>query len=190
MAGLSLSIFRACPTRHGQAHYSGIISIESSGHLLRTGRNRLFRDVGWDTSARCFLFVYNLGCVLGALIAPMLRRRWAWASRGNLRQETLRALSQAGGLGRTVVSHSCTPSNQILGSSLACAAGAGRAPTPWSGTPFFLGSSRLGGTYRDGADGATVVRWRWEATAFLRGEWPAPYCGSPCNDAVGVTSQQ
>ena len=67
-----------------------------------------------------------------------------------LGRNTLQAFSQDGGFGRTIVSRSCTfrvqpwsavltrtSPNQALESPLSPAPWeAGRAPTPWSGTPF------------------------------------------------------
>ena len=168
IAGLSLSIFRACSTRRGQVPYSGIGARESSGHLLRTGRSALFRDIGRDTSTRCYLFVCILGCVLGGLITQTLRGRLAWASRGNpghpgfVPSRRPRPNDRAAQLYCRVQPRSAaptrTPSNQTSGSSFARAVGAGRAPTPRSGTPFINGyRARAGFRFEGGRSFLAVL---------------------------------
>ena len=99
--------YQGCPTRRGQFNCLGKghgKAVDTSSGMDGTYSSR---SRAGHLDSLLSLFLQSWLC-LGKSIAHVQCRRSAWASRGSPRLEALRALSQAGGLGRTAMPHSCT----------------------------------------------------------------------------------
>ena len=109
---------------------------------------RTLRGVEWNTSTRCYFSVCNLGCDLGRLLLTRSvgdgrgRAEEALGSKPSglcpkpedLAERSCRTAALSGTAAGTTSAQADIKPN--MGASLACTAGAGRAPNSWWGIPF------------------------------------------------------